>query len=371
MNLEHRQEFFFDTYNIKEEEFNEVGLVWAELMEIHKDFLDFIPTIKAATSPLLAILQGHPDVHSVRTRVKESEHLIEKIIRKTIRKIKVEEETDYKITVDNYRDEITDLLGIRVLHLYKEQALNIDKKIRETWDLHEQAKVYYRRGDYNDTDIQQQSEDFDFAEHPAGYRSWHYLIRSQITKEMTIAEVQVRTIFEEGWSEVDHQLRYPYDLDNALLTNQLLVLNRLAGNADEMVNSIRETKNNLSELVEERKKQEGIISDLSFELKELTNELEEVYEKKGIQEGDLKSLREKISSLEKSQSKLHYEIPDFKSSFRIDGTKEVTMSAEPASLNFLNNERVGIQQTYYGNADPFRVSLENPVIKPTPENDNK
>ncbi|MDR7002828.1 hypothetical protein [Neobacillus niacini] len=304
MSLENQQQPFFKTYNIDEKEFNEAGLVWPEVIQIYKDYLEFIPTLKAATSPLLSILQSHPDVHSVRTRVKNPEHLVEKIIRKTISKKK--QNPDYKITVGNYRTEVTDLLGIRVLHLYKDQAIHIDKKIRATWNLHERAKIYFRKGDYNDAEIREYSEHFDFEEHPAGYRSWHYLIESQITKEMTIAEIQVRTIFEEGWSEVDHQLRYPYDLENDLLTKQLMVLNRLAGNADEMVNSIRDTKTNLHELLEERRKQEGIIHDLSNELKDLKNELEEVYHKKEIQEDDLNSLQKKIKSLEDSQKKLTY-----------------------------------------------------------------
>ncbi|MEH6947813.1 hypothetical protein V7068_12220 [Bacillus sp. JJ634] len=306
MSFEKQQQQFFKKYNISEDEFNEVGLIWSELIQIAENYLKFIPTLKAATSPLLTILQDHPDVHSVRTRVKDPEHLIEKIIRKTIDKKMDEEDSEYKVTVENYRTKITDLLGIRVLHLYKEQALNIDEKIRATWNLHEQAKIYSRKGDYTDQEKQELSERFDVEDHRAGYRSWHYLIESQITKEMIIAEIQVRTIFEEGWSEVDHQLRYPYHLDNVLLTKQLLVLNRLAGNADEMVNSIRETKKNLQELQEDRSKKEKIISDLNNELEGLKNELEAVYEKKEIQEGDLKSLREKIKSLEESQKKLRF-----------------------------------------------------------------
>jgi hypothetical protein len=49
-----------------------------------------------------------------------------------------------------------------------------------------------------------------------------------------IAEVQVRTIFEEGWSEIDHKTRYPYNLDNLILGALLNLFNRLAGSADEM-----------------------------------------------------------------------------------------------------------------------------------------
>lgn len=40
-------------------------------------------------------------------------------------------------------------------------------------------------------------------------QSVHYLIRD---KESGLCiEVQVRTLFEEAWSEIDHKLRYPYN----------------------------------------------------------------------------------------------------------------------------------------------------------------
>ena len=47
-------------------------------------------------------------------------------------------------------------------------------------------------------------------------------------------ELQVRTIFEEAWSEIDHKIRYPYFMHDKLFSEYLLILNRLAGSADEM-----------------------------------------------------------------------------------------------------------------------------------------
>jgi hypothetical protein len=50
----------------------------------------------------------------------------------------------------------------------------------------------------------------------------------------------VRTIFEEGWSEIDHNIRYPNFSDNPLTNNLLMILNRLAGSADEMSSFVQE-----------------------------------------------------------------------------------------------------------------------------------
>jgi hypothetical protein len=49
-----------------------------------------------------------------------------------------------------------------------------------------------------------------------------------------ITELQVRTVFEEGWSEIDHQVRYPVVTNAPLLEQFVTIFNRLAGTADEM-----------------------------------------------------------------------------------------------------------------------------------------
>src|SRR5699024_11760279 len=64
-------------------------------------------------------LKKAPNAHIAHFRVKDSIHLLDKVIRK-------KEEKDKTITKDNYWNEITDLIGIRILHLYKEDWLKIN-----------------------------------------------------------------------------------------------------------------------------------------------------------------------------------------------------------------------------------------------------
>ena len=52
-------------------------------------------------------------VHSVKSRIKNVEHLRDKLQRKM--------EAGRKITLENFRNEVTDLIGIRVLYLYPAQ----------------------------------------------------------------------------------------------------------------------------------------------------------------------------------------------------------------------------------------------------------
>lgn len=44
----------------------------------------------------------------------------------------------------------------------------------------------------------------------------------------------MRTLFEEGWGEIDHHIVYPYYQDDMLFQQYTSLLNRLTGLADEM-----------------------------------------------------------------------------------------------------------------------------------------
>ena len=116
-------------------------------------------------------------------------------------------------------------------HLYKEDWATIHKCIKETWEPIETPIAYYRIGDFTKSF---EENGCAIEQHPFGYRSVHYVIGPRLTRDVTLIEIQVRTIFEEGWSEIDHQIRYPYYVDDPVLSACLSVFNRLAGSADEM-----------------------------------------------------------------------------------------------------------------------------------------
>ena len=86
--------------------------------------------------------------------------------------------------------------------------------------------------------------------HKSGYRSVHYLIKVESEKTPTIVELQVRTLFEEGWSEIDHLVRYPHGVNHPVLSHQLGLLNRLAGSADEMGSFVTVLQEHLKDTAE-------------------------------------------------------------------------------------------------------------------------
>lgn len=227
---------FFKKHSITEATFNRTNLEWESLSQIYNDFITHQADFVAAGKLVLEHLQHIKKIHSLRHRIKDPDHLVKKIIRKK------EKDSARSITLGTYTTEITDLIGVRALHLYKDDWLDIHNSIKNTWDLKEDPIAYIREGD-----AKQIFEDNNCKTivHGAGYRSVHYLAVFQPTKKTFIAEIQVRTVFEEGWSEIDHDLRYPDHLDDPIIKEHLLAFNRAAGNADEIGTAIRNLKINL------------------------------------------------------------------------------------------------------------------------------
>lgn len=262
------QKVFFEKYSISEAQFRKTKLKWKDLEDIYHDFeskrFEFEPTAEDITGRLLKI----PKVHSVRYRIKDSEHLIEKIIRKSIKDKK------RKYTINDYISKIDDIIGVRALHLFKEDWEEIDKYIKSTWEMNEAPTANVRHGDSKGLEQKFRENGFEINPHDYGYRSIHYIIKSSPTKQTFKAELQVRTIFEEGWSEIDHSIRYPYDLENPILKQYLLIFNRLAGSADEMGSYIKflqlellKKENTYNERIAER---DQIIANLKAKINQLS-----------------------------------------------------------------------------------------------------
>ena len=64
------------------------------------------PTLNQAKSPT---------IHSIKSRLKDPDHLREKLLRKAL------ESDSVPITLENFFSRVTDLTGVRVLHLYQDQ----------------------------------------------------------------------------------------------------------------------------------------------------------------------------------------------------------------------------------------------------------
>ncbi|GIM29615.1 GTP pyrophosphokinase [Clostridium polyendosporum] len=235
------------------------------LSNIYNDYILYRDTYENQANFISNILRSHNKVHSVKSRVKDPERLIEKVIRKTQnRKEKYGE--DFQFSVENYKNEINDLIGIRAIHIFKQEWEIIHEFILNTWTVME-ITANVRDGDdtrrFEELGIQIKSR-------KSGYRSVHYLIEFYPTSQKVIAEIQVRTIFEEGYGEIDHQLRYSHKQIPEILASNLLLFNRIAGSADEMASLINLLNKNWCEMEEKYK---NIIAEKEKEIVRLKEKL--------------------------------------------------------------------------------------------------
>ena len=228
-----RIEEFFLKYPYVQIAINENNISIDNLTEIFDDYIDYTDSYLNQANFISNILRSQKAVHSVKSRTKDPDRLIEKVIRKTSKRKKKYGDT-FQFTVDNYKSEINDLIGIRVIHIFKEQWREIHEFIVKTWNVIE-ISANVRDGDnvkvFNELNI-------DVHSRASGYRSVHYLVEFYPTNQRVIAEIQVRTIFEEGYGEIDHRLRYSHDEIPEILKSNLLLFNRIVGSADEMASLI-------------------------------------------------------------------------------------------------------------------------------------
>jgi putative GTP pyrophosphokinase len=181
----------------------------------------------------------HPDissgpsavVHSIKARLKDEEHLREKIRRKT--------ESGDHIQVMDLLSTITDLAGVRVLHLYQLQFGDIHKVIadqvrRGDWTLRESPVAYTW-----DPECTRYFESCGVRAElkPSHYTSIHYTVKPRAESNLC-CEIQVRTLFEEAWGEIDHQINYPKETSVETCKEQLRVLAKMVGASTRLADSI-------------------------------------------------------------------------------------------------------------------------------------
>lgn len=172
-----------------------------------------------------------PLIHSLKSRLKDPSHLEEKLERK--------DSAEKPITPDNFFERITDLAGVRVLHLYQQQFIDIHKAIENKiadgdWFLFEPPCAYT---------WDPESENFyrqlgiDFKVKDSYYTSVHYVIMPKENSPIK-CEIQVRTLYEEIWGEIDHYINYPRPTNSIACREQLRVLSKLSVTGTRLADSI-------------------------------------------------------------------------------------------------------------------------------------
>jgi putative GTP pyrophosphokinase len=298
----------------------QAGISWEQLLAIYNQHDSGFADLEAVAKYIVDRLRQLPEVHSLRYRVKDPEHLIAKVLRKRIGN------PTREITAENFTSEITDLVGIRALHLFKDEWLPIHRFITSNWELHEQPTANVRLGDPEDFRNDVAAHGCAVHEHRAGYRSIHYLLKSNPSRQAHVIELQVRTVFEEAWSEIDHRIRYPNSTGNAVLSQYLVMFNRLAGSADEMGTYVKLLRAHLED-------NERRYSDADMERQRLVSEVESMVGQLNLAAQERAKLEDKLKKISATTGSLALSDGTFAKDLRVAGLSSITVGAlRPSSI---------------------------------------
>lgn len=294
MSISHlKVEDFRRRNRIDDEHWKSARIEWPVLQAIGANFEERLSELTEMAALHARLLQRCSAVHSVRWRLKEPEHALEKIVRK-----RAQGSDKYAhIDATNYTHILSDLIGLRALHLFKADWQDIHVFLSDGWTHSEAPIAYVREGDGQDIRAAYASAACKVETHPKGYRSVHYVVSSRPQKDEILAEVQVRTIFEEGWSEVDHRVRYPNFSDNPLLQHFLGTFNRIAGSADELGSFVRTLSAEIERYESDRSNSRIEIEKHLSRIEELVSALAQQKERTAAQEKQLKQLASEAAKL--------------------------------------------------------------------------
>jgi len=181
-------------------------------------------------------------IHSVKFRIKDPSHLKDKLIRKYNEAI--EKKKKFTITKDNLFVKINDLAGFRIIHLHTKQFEEIDKEIKRL--LHDQKWIIVKKPTARTWDDESREYfkqiGIGVDKSPNLYTSVHYIIKPNSNTKIT-CELQVRTLMEEVWGEVDHTINYPHKSESLSCREQIKVLARVTSSSSRLVDSIFRTHN--------------------------------------------------------------------------------------------------------------------------------
>ncbi len=129
---------------------------------------------------------GDNPIGHIKSRLKTTESIAQKLYKR-----------EFPLTAQSARENLADIVGVRVICAFSKDIKRIAKKIREQKDL-------------------QFIDEDDYITHPkeSGYRSYHMTVAVPVyingICEMIHAEIQIRTEGMDFWATLEHKAKYKY-----------------------------------------------------------------------------------------------------------------------------------------------------------------
>lgn len=209
------------------------GLLREGVREVSYDLKDFyeqnVDELTFLRSKIECLFADLDAIYTVKGRVKKYKSLCAKIKRKRL-KLRTE---------DDIKAHITDLVGVRLLYLIGENFGVIHKYIMSLieqgiFELCETPQAYTYDSDFEDTYAEL---GISVKTKESRYTSVHYTVKLAGVSDFC-CEIQVRSLFEEAWSEVEHLVNYPEKSSNPVCRRKLKALAKLVQKSNKLVNSI-------------------------------------------------------------------------------------------------------------------------------------
>lgn len=212
--------------------------------------------LKKVRHDFLKLLDDIEHIHLSTSRVKTINSILRKIIVKRHQYYRSKKSAYSSISAETYGNALTDLVGVRVILSYRGDWIDVHRELVNLFPLRpkndycngilphesdtvfmaEWPKAYHAAGDNIESYLQ---EHLDTHLHKKGYRSIHYTV----SFNNTYIELQVRTIYDEAWSDVDHRYVYKQEANpssEALtqLSAMLCQLTNLSNDVGEQMKAV-------------------------------------------------------------------------------------------------------------------------------------
>lgn len=215
-----------------------------EFREFYISELENLLAAEKAFRNLISLLlkgQNFPEP-KITSRVKDRNECIRKFDRK-YRDVLESAGVQYTI-----KDHISDLIGVRVVCIYESDIELVSDILRKHFTVIEE------------TDKSRQIED---TENSFGYKGLHLDLKLNSARQKLPEyngidsqrfEVQIRTLVQDAWSEVDHKLKYKRQTPNEI-QRRISRLAALFELADQEFEAVRDLSNELEELALDKSKE--------------------------------------------------------------------------------------------------------------------
>lgn len=279
----------------------------AYIEEVCHNIFDDYDNIKSALDKtkedILRKIGKMPGVHLHTSRVKSIDSLIEKIITKRYDRMFDEDSGYANISADTYKGVVTDLVGLRIIINYRGRWLEMHRQILEEFpydsmedyregeiiplrdDANIQAeipKVYYAFGDDVHSYIEQ---GLIVKQHRMNYRGIHYTVMYN----GYYVEIQMRTIYDEAWSDCDHSYVYKKNDNKSheALQKLSIILSRLTNLSNDIGDKMKDIYD--EQLIENNSDGWICSNDLVDELDAISKRMSDIC-------GDIKTFKDKVTA---------------------------------------------------------------------------